>query len=325
VGIGACLLLAIAAKMHWGIAQETYGAARWFNLGPFGFQPAEILKFGILVFGAVFLGAKMRDGRMSDWRESLVPIGIMSAIALFIVVVVQKDMGTGLAIVSIVLAMLFMAGLPTKLFVSVLGILAVGTMLLIVAAPHRISRVATFIKGDDTSTSDASSYHIEHAKIAIGTGGIIGVGIGNSVEATGYLPEAINDSVFAVMGETFGFVGLVAVISLFVALLIRLLKVMDHLVDNRLRLIVAGVFGWLMAHTVLNIGAMIGIIPLTGITLPLLSFGGTSMLFMAAALGFAFQMSRYTTYGKNIKETGYENSGSRRRVGGPRHTSRRGA
>jgi cell division protein FtsW len=173
----------------------------------------------------------------------------------------------------------------------------------------------TFLKGDSSSTEDAGSYHIEHAKIAIGSGGFFGVGIGNSVQATGYLPEAINDSVFAIMGETFGFVGLVAILGLFVALLMRILKVMDHLVDIRLKLLVAGVFGWLGAHVILNVASMIGIFPLTGITLPLLSFGGTSMIFIAAALGLVFQLSRYTVHTSRLKEASYEDSHSRRGIG----------
>ncbi|NYS36682.1 FtsW/RodA/SpoVE family cell cycle protein, partial [Streptococcus danieliae] len=127
-------------------------------------------------------------------------------------------------------------------------------------------------------------YHIEHAKIAIGSGGFTGVGIGNSVQATGYLPEVVNDSVFAVMGETFGFVGLVSILGLFFALLMRVLKTADHLPNITMRLIVAGVFGWIGAHVMLNIAAMTGLIPLTGITLPLLSFGGTNMVFVAGAL-----------------------------------------
>jgi cell division protein FtsW len=244
--------------------------------------------------------------------------------ALFLIVVIQKDLGTGVSLLAIIMMMLIMSGMRWKIIGSVAGFIAVAGILLIVTAPHRVDRVATFFRGDTTSTSDASSYHIEHAKIAIGTGGFFGVGIGNSVQATGYLPEAINDSVFAIMGETFGFVGLVATIGLFVALLMRLLKVMDHLVDYRLKLLVSGVFGWMAAHVILNMGAMIGLIPLTGITLPLLSFGGTSMLFIAAALGLVFQLSRYTTHGSNIMEAGYEDSSSRRGVRRPRYTGRRG-
>jgi cell division protein FtsW len=181
------------------------------------------------------------------------------------------------------------------------------------------------LQGDNTTTDDAGAYHIQHAKIAIGSGGLFGVGIGNSVQATGYLPEAINDSVFAIMGETFGFIGLLALMAVFVALLLRLLKVMDHLVDIRLKLLVAGVFGWFGAHVILNIAAMIGIFPLTGITLPLLSFGGTSMIFITAALGLTFQLSRYTIHTSRLKESTHEDSRSGRRVGRTRYASRRGA
>ena len=119
--------------------------------------------------------------------------------------------------------------------------------------------------------------------------------------------------------------GTIALLALFVALLMRLLGVMDHMVDMRLKLLAAGVFGWLGAHVILNIAAMIGIFPLTGITLPLLSYGGTSMIFIAAALGLVFQLSKYTVHTSRIKEASNENFGSRRRVGRSRHTSRRGA
>ena len=218
--------------------------------------------------------------------------------------------------------MLFIGGINKRIGGIILLTLAVIGLVFIFSAPHRIDRIVTYLKGDNTSISDASSYHIEHAKIAIGTGGLFGVGIGNSVQATGYLPEAINDSVFAIMGETFGFVGLVIILALFVALLMRLLKVMDHLVDIRLKLLVAGVFGWFGAHVILNVASMIGIFPITGITLPLLSFGGTSMLFIVAALGLVFQLSHYTVHSSKLKEARDENFGSRRRVGGPRYPSR---
>ncbi len=145
------------------------------------------------------------------------------------------------------------------------------------------------------SAESSDSYHIENAMIAIGTGGLFGVGIGNSVQAMGYLPESINDSVFAVMGETFGFVGLVLVVTCFAVLLMRLLKVANYLEDMEESLIVIGVFAWATAHVVVNIAAMTGIMPLTGITLPLLSYGGTSMLFTATALGIALQLSCYTS------------------------------
>ncbi len=322
-GVAACLFLALADIAGLGIAQESYGATRWFNLGMFGFQPSEVLKFGVLIYIAAFLGARIKSGEINSWQETLIPMGIMLAVAAVLIVVVQRDLGTGVSMFAIVFAMLFMSGMSYRLLGIIAGIVVAAGVLLIATAPHRVERVMTFIQGDNTSVSDAEGYHIEQAKIAIGTGGWTGVGIGNSVQATGYLPEAINDSVFAIMGETFGFLGLVATIVLFVALFMRLLKVMDHLAEYRLKLLVAGVFGWLAAHTILNIGAMTGLIPLTGITLPLLSFGGTSMLFVAAALGLVFQLSRYTVHGSKLKEADYEDSGSRRRVGRSRYTSSR--
>lgn len=326
IGIAACALLAVAAAAHLGIAEEVNGASRWFNLGILGsLQPAEILKFGILLYLAVFLGGRVKEGKVNDLKDTLIPVGVVSAIALGFIVIIQQDLGTGIALTVIILTMLFMAGLSRKLILGVLGlVLAVGVVF-IVSAPHRIDRVITYLKGDNTSTSDEGAYHIQHAKIALGTGFLFGVGIGNSVQATGYLPEAINDSVFAILGETFGFVGLIALMALFVALLLRLLKVMDHLVDIRLKLLTAGVFGWFGAHVILNIAAMIGIFPLTGITLPLLSFGGTSMIFITAALGLIFQLSRYTIHSSRIKENSDENSGSGRRLGRTRYASRSGS
>lgn len=324
-GFVACAILAVSAWLNLGIAQCSLGACRWFDLGPLGsIQPAEFLKFGLLVFTAGFLGMRMRQGLVNDLHKTLIPLGTITLTSVIFVIGIQEDMGTGLAMLAILTSMLMVAGVSKKVGgVLVLGAVLMG-ILLIIVAPHRVERITTFLAGDSSESSsiDDANYHITHAKIAIGSGGLLGVGIGNSVQATGYLPEAINDSVFAIMGETFGFVGLTVILLLFTVLLIRLLKVADHLPVAWMKLVVAGVFGWLAAHVILNVAAMIGVFPLTGITLPLLSFGGTSMVFIAGALGLAFQLSRYTVHGSINKEDGYENSGSRRGVGRSRYTSR---
>ncbi len=325
-GFIACVLLLFFGNVIHveSIAQCSLGACRWFSLGPLGsLQPAELVKFGLLLFAAGFLGTRAQQGLINDRTQTLIPLGIVVGAALLFIIGIQKDMGTGLTLIAILAAMLLMAGLKLRIWLLLAGVMFVVGVLFILIAPHRLERISTFFSGDSTSVDDAGSYHIAHAKIAIGSGGLLGVGIGNSVQATGYLPEAINDSVFAIMGETFGFVGLVAILGLFTALLIRLLKVSDHLIDIRLQLIVAGVFGWLAAHVVLNVGAMIGIVPLTGITLPLLSFGGTSMVFIAAALGLAFQLSRYTAFGSKLKDNGYENPQRGRGIGRTRYPGRR--
>ena len=306
VGFIACVILFLFGNVVHveAIAQCSLGACRWFSLGPLGsLQPAELLKFGLMIFAAGFLGIRAQQGLINDRSQTLYPLGIVVAAALVFIIGIQKDMGTGITLIAILATMLLVAGLRLRIWL-VIGALAVAVgVLFILIAPHRLERIATFFSGDSSTVDDAGSYHIAHAKIAIGSGGLLGVGIGNSVQATGYLPEAINDSVFAIMGETFGFVGLVAILALFTLLLMRLLKISDHLVDMRLKLLVAGVFGWLGSHVVLNVGAMIGIIPLTGITLPLLSFGGTSMVFIAAGLGLCFQLSRYTAFGSKLRDT----------------------
>ena len=323
VGFVACALLAIADWAGLGIAQQSLGATRWFYLGPFGsLQPSEILKFAILVFMACFYGSKVRQGKQNDFKETLIPLAILTGIAMLFVVIIQKDLGTGIAILGIIMTVLFAGGLNKRnIGLIIVALLAVG-VIFVISEPHRIDRVQTYLKGDDTSVSDSDSYHIEQARLAIGSGGLFGVGIGNSVQSTGYLPEATNDSVFAIMGETFGFVGLVVILGLFTALMFQLLKQMDHQIDDRLRLIIAGTFGWLCSHVILNVASMTGLIPLTGITLPLLSFGGTSMLFFSAALGLVFQLSRYSTFSSSVKEGQYENSSSRRGIGRSRYAGR---
>ncbi len=325
ISIGACVLLFLAGVANLGIAQQTLGATRWFNLGVLGsFQPAELLKYAILIFLAGFLGGKVKQGKLNNAQATLIPVAIITAISMIFIVVIQKDFGTGVSLLGIIISMLVVSGLNLKnAGIIVVSILIIGSVL-IISAPHRLDRFMTFLNGDNASLSDSNSYHIDQAKLAIGTGGLFGVGVGNSVQATGYLPEATNDSVFAIIGETFGFVGLLTVLALFTALLMRLLKLMDHLVDVRLKLLIAGTFGWFGSHVMLNVASMVGVIPLTGITLPLLSFGGTSLIFIAAALGLVFQLSHYTVHPSSLKEARYEDSSSRRGIGRSRHTGRSG-
>lgn len=332
IGLVACTILFLLGNVMEtmlgvnSIAQCSLGACRWINVGPLGsFQPAELLKFGLLLFVARFLAEKKAAGKLNSWEDTLIPLLVLLAVSLGFIVVLQKDLGTGIATVAIVASMLMVAGVSRQVGWRLAGIGLAAGLVAIAIAPHRISRVLTFFQGSDTSTlMDASgaSYHILQAKIAIGTGGWFGLGIGNSVQSTGYLPEAINDSVFAILGEVFGFVGLVGILLIFTLLLMRILRVTDRLRDPWMQLVAAGVFGWVVAHVILNIASMLGVFPLTGITLPLLSFGGTSMLFIAAAVGLVFGMSRFTSLEAINERKTDEDSVRGRRLGRSRHTSR---
>jgi cell division protein FtsW len=325
IGIGSCVLLSVADVLGLSIAQHTLGATRWFSIAGQSIQPAEILKFGLLLYLSGFLGEQYKKRKINDVKETLIPVAIITAIAALFIIVLQKDFGTGASMFAIVVAMLIVSGIDKKiLFMIVAGVAVIGVILMI-SSPHRLARIQTFLNGD-SSSSDDSSYQADHAKMAIGSGGLLGVGVGNSVQATGYLPEAINDSIFAIMGEMFGFVGTAVIIALFTLLIMRILGIMDHTMDIRLRIMLAGIFGWLASHVMLNIGAMIGLIPLTGITLPLLSYGGTSMIIMSTVLGLAFQASRYTVIGDKLDKGVAENEdiSGRRRVRGPRYSGRSG-
>ena len=287
-GLVACAILAASALASMPLAVCEMGGCRWINLGVTTFQPAELVKLGLVLYLAQLVAKWKKEGKLES-RDFLQPLIIVSVLSLFFAVIMQKDLGTGVAMVAIILAILFMSGIKMSYFVAAVAVVVAGGLFAIFSSPHRMERIMTF-SGEGSSDE---SYHLDNALMAIGTGGLFGVGIGNSVQATGYLPESINDSVFAVMGETFGFVGLSAIVFVFYALLLRLVKTSAGL-DTERSLVVVGVFAWIAAHVFVNIAAMTGLVPLTGITLPLLSYGGTSMIFVSFSLGLVSQLSCYT-------------------------------
>ena len=302
VGFLLCAVLYVAAKAGSGIARCELGACRWINLGGFGsIQPAEIIKLGMVLYLSQLAAERKREGKL-ETSDFWLPLGVVSVLALGFVVVLQKDLGTGIVIVAIIFSMVFMSGVSMGKIVGVGAALLVAGVLAVTTSAHRMERVMTFINGEGSD-----NYHIENALIAIGTGGLAGVGIGNSVQATGYLPESINDSVFAVMGETFGFLGLMGIVMAFMVLLMRILRVAEYGADDEQRLVAIGVFAWVGVQMAVNVMAMTGLIPLTGITLPLLSYGGTSMMFAALGLGLVAQLSCYTRREKELKQKKYSN------------------
>ena len=295
------------------------GECRWFQLGSVSFQPAEILKLALVVYLADFLARKKEEGKIGDFKEFWIPIIIVCGLSLGLVVVAQGDLGTGVALISIIFGMLLVSKVPTWQYLLMLAIVITVAVGSVAVSSHRMERVNAWITTLTGGESTDSTYHIDNAMIAIGTGGFAGVGIGNSVQATGYLPESINDSVFAIMGETFGFVGLFLVIAVFCIMLLRMLKVASHTPDDNNRFLVIGVFSWTLAQVVVNIMAMTALVPVTGITLPLLSYGGTSMIFIAFAIGLVSQLSCYTSR----EGINHENISSGGRQRGPHYSSRR--
>lgn len=312
-------LLWILAMSGSSLAKCELGECRWYNLGPVSFQPAELLKIALVIYLADFLARKKEEGSIGKFQEFWLPLLIVCGLSLFLVVIAQGDLGTGVALISIIFGTLLIAGIPAKQYLIMLALVLAVAVGAVATSSHRMQRVDAWLATLSGSESSDSTYHIENAMLAIGTGGFFGVGIGNSVQATGYLPESINDSVFAIMGETFGFVGLFAILAVFGTMLLHMLKVAEGTVDTNEKIMVTGVFAWTLAQVVVNIMAMTSLVPVTGITLPLLSYGGTSMIFIAFAIGLVLQVSCYTSREVTKNESISSGRGVRRSY----HSSRR--
>jgi cell division protein FtsW len=205
--------------------------------------------------------------------------------------------------------------MPMRKVLMVGGVVAIGVFLAISTSGYRRSRVQTFL--NPTADCQGAGYQSCQALIAVGSGGMFGLGLARSVQAYGYLPEAANDSIFAIYAEKFGFLGSAVLIGLFVALFARVMKIFERAPDDYMRLLVAGVLAWLSTQAIINIGAMVGLLPLKGITLPFISYGGTSLLFVGAAVGLVFAVSRYTSFriSMEVKEGSRHESSNKGSIG----------
>lgn len=288
-------------------ANPQYPAHRWIRLGSFSFQSVELLKFAVLIWLAGFLSDRIKNKLITDTRSTLRPLVVTVLVIGVFVAGVQSDFGSAVVMMAMIGAMAFIAGMPFKRLLMVGGILAIGGILLISAVPYRRERLMTFLH--PTADCQGSGYQACQALISVGSGGLIGLGLGRSVQAYGYLPEAANDSIFAIYAEKFGFIGVAVLLALFVALFSRLKTIAIRAPDNFSRFFVVGVLVWLSIQSFINIGAMVGLLPLKGITLPFVSYGGTSVVFGMAAMGVVFQISRYTSYVNESdgRGTGHEN------------------
>jgi cell division protein FtsW len=319
--VAAALMTVVALVMP---VNADYPAHRWIRLAGFSFQSVELVKFAGILWLASFLSWRLQSGLIANLSKTAKPLLGVFLVGGFIVAGLQSDLGSFGVIVAIMIAMVFAAGMPMKkVLIGVAAIALVG-VLAISTTPYRRDRLTAFLHPESDCLT--TGYQACQALIAVGSGGMIGLGLGRSVQAYGYLPEAENDSIFAIYAEKFGFIGSVALLGLFAAFFSRIKRVMERAPDDFSRFVVLGILVWLSAQTLINIGAMIGLLPLKGITLPLVSYGGSSVLMVMAALGLVFQVSRHTLY--NIPEetgkgaspvsggTGYEDRRNGRRVRG---------
>ena len=287
-----------------GIAVSSGGATRWVKIGFINFQPVEFLKVGSVIFMATWL-SKNKD-KLKNPFESLVPFMFLIILVVASAILLQKDMGSAMVIILTMLSMYLVSGVPIWNFSVAALSLVGGAGVLILIAPYRLARLATFLNSSDDTAG--SGYHINQALIALGSGGFLGRGLGKSLQAYGYLPEATNDSIFAIIGEEFGLIGTSSIIVVFTALVWRGVKIAKSAPDNFGRLLAIGISCWIGFQSISNISAMLNIIPLTGIPLPFVSYGGTSLVALLGGIGILQNISKYT-----YKEVYDEDTSSRGR------------
>ncbi|MGB4759167.1 MAG: FtsW/RodA/SpoVE family cell cycle protein [Candidatus Saccharimonadales bacterium] len=317
IAAGVMTLIALLMPVN-----PDYPAHRWVRLGTLSFQSVELLKLALLIWVASLLGSHMQQGGTFVSKGLLKPLGAALAGILVIVAGVQSDLGSTVVMVAMIAAMAVVAGLPMRRILMVGAVIIIGGILLIAATPYRRDRLSTFF--NPSADCQSTGYQACHAQIAVGSGGIIGQGLGSGAQAYGYLPKAENDSIFAIYAEKFGFLGVALMVGVFIGFFARMRRIAERAEDSFARLVVVGVIAWLSVQAMMNIGAMLGILPLKGITLPLVSYGGTSVVFIMTAIGLVFQISRYTqfrlsTYNETRNGGGHEDRLDRRRIRGAYH------
>jgi len=263
-------------------------ARSWLTIAGFTFQPAEFMKLGLIFFFAAHLGKigdKLRDfkaGFLPTFGLGMIPIGLL---------ILQPDIGTASILFAILFGMLFLAKADMWHLGSILGVAILGFALMIAVAPYRAARFTTFLHPEVDPLG--IGYHINQASLAIGSGGLFGLGYGHSRQKFQYLPEVHADSIFAVIAEEMGFFVSVVLIGLFIAICFRGFRMAQKAPDDFGKYVVAGILIWFMVQAFFNIAAMVGLMPITGVPLPFVSHGGTALAVSLTAVGVLVNVSKY--------------------------------
>ncbi|HUZ09513.1 MAG TPA: putative lipid II flippase FtsW [Acidimicrobiales bacterium] len=299
VGVFGLLLVVLVP----GLGVHAMGSSRWIGFGQFRIQPSEMMKLALALFGADLL--VRRADRGGGHRTMTGPL-LLVAGAASVLVLLQPDMGTALVLACIALGLLFASGVPLKPVVKVLGTLVFLTLMVALFSPYRRARIFSFL--DPSAHSSGSGYQVVQSLIGLGSGHLFGLGLGSGREKWGYLPNAHTDFIFSVIGEELGLVGAVAVLALLGCLAWFGLRAAARAPDRFGGLLAVAVVSWITAETLINVGAVIGVLPVTGIPLPFISFGGSSLVITMLAVGILVNIARH------------ERSGPGHGVGGGRRT-----
>jgi cell division protein FtsW len=284
------LQLLVFTDLGWG-----YGGNRnWLNIGFMDIQPSEFAKVALILWLGMFLGA--RKDEVSAPRRAIVPVLIVSIVPIGLVLA-GKDLGTAMIMGAIVLGSLFFAGVPAKHLLVLLAALVPVLLVLSQGSSSRSDRIQSWLQGCSTDYLD-SCWQIMHGTWALAAGGVFGVGLGNSKAKWSWLPEADNDFIFAVIGEELGMIGAIVVVLLFVLLGVAFLRIVTQSGargDAVGRITVAAVMIWIVSQALVNIGVILGVFPVLGVPLPLISSGGSALLASLGAIGLALAYARVST------------------------------
>jgi cell division protein FtsW len=276
------ILLVIVLFVH-----PTNNAHRWFHLGVASFQPSELAKIILTVFLAYFLD--QRKGQVNDWKHTLAPIALVSGI-MALLVLKEPDLGTSLALGMVLVAMLFCAGLDLRYFALPALVTIPALYFLIARSPYRLKRILAF--WDPYSDPLGKGFHILQSYIAVGTGGITGVGLMESKQKLFFLPEPQTDFIYAVVGEEWGLIGAVLLAAVFAVILIRGLRASAACKDDFGRLLALGLTVMIVGQALINMSVVLGLLPTKGIPLPFVSYGGSSLLVNLVAVGILLNISQ---------------------------------
>lgn len=287
IGLVACFVLLIIVLIP-GIGVVRGGARSWLGIGSFGIQPSEFMKLGMIVFLSYMLSESKHS--ITNFTKGLLPaLGVMGL--AFGIIMLQPDLGSGTVMMGASLLVIFVAGVRMKHLVG-LGMIGVaGLVGLILAAPYRMKRITGFL--DPWQDPLGTGYQIIQSLYAIGPGGLTGLGLGASRQKYSYVPEPQTDFIFSILAEELWFIGCVTVILLFLIVVWRGMRAAITAPDTFGSLLAAGIVGIVAVQVIINVGVVIGMMPVTGITLPLISYGGSSLTLMLTALGVLLNISRY--------------------------------
>jgi cell division protein FtsW len=283
-------IMSLFAVLVPGIGVSAYGARRWIDLGPLQLQPSELAKVGMLLWGADLLARKQQFGTLRRARHLFIPL-VPGFAFVSLLVMLEPDLGTTCCFMLILLGLLWMVGMPMRYFALVLALVAGAVTLLAVAAPYRLARLTGFLHPFNDPMG--SGYHTVEGLYALASGGLFGVGLGQGTSKYGWVPNANSDYVFAIIGEELGLLGCLAVLALFCLFAFAGLRVVRRSADPFVRLAAGATTIWLCGQAVINIGYVTGLLPVTGIPLPLISAGGTSLIITCFVLGMLVSFARH--------------------------------